>query len=98
MKLVPLKDKIFGEMIDTYGERTTSGGIIVVENDGEAASIRPRWFCVTHIGSEQKDIQIGDYVLIPHGRWSRKIKLEEQELFNLDAESVLLVSEENPIK
>lgn len=93
----PLGNKVIGHMVDSYGERTTTGGLIVQEDNGSADSIRPRWFEVTHVGPEQNDVSVGDHVLVAHGRWSRGFSLNgsmlsDDQLFHLDTEEMLMVS------
>lgn len=95
--LKPIKDKVFAKMIDGFGDRTTKGGIIVVENDGTSEAIRPRWFEVWKIGPEQEDLEIGEYILVEHGRWTRKIKIENEEIFHVDNDSILLTTKDNPL-
>lgn len=86
-----------------FGERTipiagTDRSIILRADDGELHGIRPRWAKVYAIGPEQKDIKIGQYVLVAHGRWSRGIKLDDGEkqttIRRVDPKDVLLVSDE----
>lgn len=99
-KLKPVRDVVFGKMVDGYGEKRTKSGFIVVENNGDEIAIRPRWFEITHIGPKQTDIAVGEYVLVPHGRWSRKIQIDfgvGDDIFHLDTEDILGVTSENPM-
>jgi co-chaperonin GroES (HSP10) len=101
-KITPLGSKVLGRMIDTYGERKTHGGVIVQEAEGTSESVRPRWFEVTAVGPDQQDIKQGQYVLVPHGRWSRGLDVEgtnrkEDFIFNIDAESALGTQDSNPL-
>ena len=101
--ITPLGDKVIGQMIEPMGaERTTAGGLVLTEQTIGEDAIRPRWFLVTHVGPDQNDINPGDYVLVPHGRWSRGIDIEgtrreEDKLFLLDNDELLGVSDVNPI-
>ena len=100
-KLLPRYDNIFGVMVDGYGETITPGGILIIENNMDTLSIRPRWFRVTHRGPTQTDIEIGEFVLMTHGRWSRKITIDfglDDDIFHLDPKEVLLVTPNNPLK
>jgi hypothetical protein len=91
-------------MLEPVGqERTTRGGVIVVEKDMDESAIRPRWFEVTHVGPEQEDVTVGQYVLMPHGRWSRGIDLAgsrqiQDMVFLLDNDSILGTSDVNPLE
>lgn len=102
MQIKPLHDKVLGRMVDRIGaERTSAGGVIIVENDTSEGVIRPRWFEVTHVGPKQEDIAVGQYVLVPHGRWSRGIDLvghrrEEDKIFLIDHDEILGLQDDNP--
>jgi co-chaperonin GroES (HSP10) len=96
-KLVPLNDTIIvSEMY--FGERISAGGIVLRNDDTKSAGIRPRWGKVYAVGPEQKDVKVGQYIMIAHGRWTRGIKIEdndgEQIIRKVDPNDVLLVSDE----
>lgn len=102
-KITPLGDKVLGRMIDGFGEKRTAGGLIVQEAEGTSESIRPRWFEVIAVGPDQSDVAQGEYILVPHGRWSRGLDVEgtnrkEDLVFNIDMEAALAVSVENPLE
>ena len=59
-----------------FGERITKDGLILLSDDGKERGIRPRWAKVFAIGPEQTDVEIGDWVLVEHGRWTRKVDYE----------------------
>ena len=103
-EITPIRDKILGRMLETFGaNRTTPGGLVLTETDMNAENaIRPRWFEVTHVGPEQEEILAGQYVLVEHGRWSRGINLEgtmreEDKLFLIDNDEMLMVSDNDPL-
>ena len=84
-----------------FGEQRTRGGLIISNDDGQTRGIYPRWGQVHAKGPENKDsYNIGDWVLIEHGRWTRSIKIDEgdgeQEIRMVEAESILAVSNEKP--
>jgi len=85
-----------------FGERTTDGGIIITSDDGKDRGIKPRWGKVYAKGPENNDpYDVGDYILIEHGRWTRGYDLEGPDgnvetLRTVEAESVLLWSDEVP--
>lgn len=95
----PIRDNVLAKMIDGFGEKKTAGGLIIQEKDGTSDAIRPRWFEVMFTGPEQKDVTVGEYVLVAHGRWSRGVTIDpevEDKLYFLDNEEILAVSDELP--
>lgn len=95
-------DRVLGKMIEPVGhERKTASGIIIMEDDMTDSAIRSRWFHVTSVGPTQNSVKEGQYVLVAHGRWSHGINLEntyreEDKIFRIDPDEMLLVSDENP--
>lgn len=97
-KLVPIKDTVLVSEMN-FAERISKGGIVLPGDDGKNAGIRPRWGRVYAIGPDQKDVEVGQYVLIAHGRWTRGIKIESatdgvQTIRKVDNKDILLVSDE----
>lgn len=96
-KLLPLNDTIIVSDM-TFDERISNGGIVLLNDDMKSSGIRPRWAKVYAIGPEQKDVQVGQYILISHGRWTRGIKIEDDEgekvIRKVDNNEVLMVSNE----
>lgn len=90
------KDVIVADMY--FGERLSAGGIILRNDDTKSAGVRPRWGKVYAIGPEVVDLQVGQYICISHGRWTRGIKIEdengEQTIRKVDPKDILLVSDE----
>jgi co-chaperonin GroES (HSP10) len=79
----------------------TSSGIILPKDDGKVTGIHPRWGRVWAIGPEQKDLKIGEWVLIEHGRWTRTVEFEQEdgsviEVRMVDNNAVMAVSETLP--
>jgi co-chaperonin GroES (HSP10) len=96
-KLVPLNDAVI--VCDMkFDERISQGGIIIPNDDMKNSGIRPRWAKVYATGPEQKDIKVGQYVLISHGRWTRGVKIEDKEgekvIRKVDNNDIMLVSDE----
>ena len=83
-----------------FRERTTSSGIILHADDGTTAGIRPRWGQVYGVGPEQRDVRVGQWVCVAHGRWTRGVRIEdsagEHTIRRIDPEDILLVSDEQP--
>ena len=98
--LRPIHDHVL--VTDLYfGEQKTKGGIIVRDDNGTARGVYPRWARVWAKGSENKDeYNVGDYILIEHGRWTRKIELEvdgeDITVHRVDVDAILAVSDEKP--
>lgn len=92
----PLKGKVVTEAVDK-GERVTDAGIIVLDDDGKDIGVRPRWFKVlqTH-PEEEEDIAAGDYVLVEHGRWTRKINHDQEDFWIVESKSIMAKSEHLP--
>ena len=84
-----------------FGEQKTSAGIIIGNDDGTTRGVYPRWGKVYTKGPDNTDeYDVGDWILVEHGRWTRGIKMEisgeEMEIRMVEAESVLAVSKEKP--
>lgn len=90
------KDVIVADMY--FGERISAGGIILRNDDTKSSGIRPRWGIVYAVGPEVTDLKVGQYICISHGRWTRGIKIEdengEQTIRKVDPNDILLVSDE----
>jgi co-chaperonin GroES (HSP10) len=82
------------------GEMVTAGGIVVASDNGKAHGVKPRWAKVYKVGSEVDFVKEGQWILIEHGRWTRKIKIDdgegEKEFQKVETKSILLVSDEQP--
>ena len=83
-----------------FDTRITQSGIIIPNDNGTSLGIRPRWGRVYAIGPEQKDVEVGQWVMVAHGRWTRGIDVQqEQEVITVrrvDINDILLVSDEQP--
>jgi co-chaperonin GroES (HSP10) len=85
-----------------FGEQTTSGGIIIANDDGKTRGIYPRWAKVYDKGPENKDeYNVGDWILIEHGRWTRAMKVQSNgddaiEIRMVDAANILATSDKRP--
>mgnify|MGYP001161037549 FL=1 len=98
-EIQPLGKRVLVEKMH-FGETKSKGGIILSDDDGTEQGIHPRWAKVYAVGSKQKDVIVGQWVLVAHGRWSRAIKVGEgdnaKEVRMIDEADILLVSEEEP--
>lgn len=97
--IVPLSNHVIVKDMDFSG-RTLSSGVILLGDDGKTDGIRPRWARVYAIGPEQKEVQVGQWILIEHGRWTRGVEVEingeELTLRRADPECIMMVSDEEP--
>ena len=95
----PLKKRVLVSDMH-FGERKSAGGIIMMDDDGSEGGIHPRWGKVYAIGDQQEDVQVGQWVMVSHGRWSRGFKVKkdgvELEVRMIDENDILLVSDDEP--
>ena len=76
-----------------FKERVSRGGIVILTDDSTSAGIRPRWAKVFAIGNECTDVEVGQYVLIAHGRWTRGIEHGDDVVRRIDNNDILAVSD-----
>ena len=83
-----------------FNERKLSSGIVLLNDDGKTSGIRPRWAQVYAVGPEQTEIQVGQWIFVEHGRWSRGIEVEvdhkQLTLRRVDPKSIIFVSDQEP--
>lgn len=84
-----------------FGERLSQGGIVILNDDKKNEGIRPRWAKVYAVGpNAPKDIEIGKWIYVAHGRWTRGITIEDNEgekvIRKVDNNDILLISDEEP--
>lgn len=81
-----------------FSEKISHGGIIIPNSDGKLEGIHARWAQVYAIGKDQKDVNVGQYVLVKHGRWTRGVEIEDDAgvrvIRRVDQKDILLVSDE----
>jgi len=94
-----LKDHVLVSDMNFSG-RKLSSGLVLLNDDGRGAGIRPRWAQIYAIGPDQTDVQVGQWVLVDHGRWTRGVKIAdstgEHVIRRVDANDLLLVSDTEP--
>jgi co-chaperonin GroES (HSP10) len=83
------------------GDMTTSSGIVIQSDNGKAHGVKPRWAKVYKVGSEVDiDVKVGQWVLIEHGRWTRKINIDDGEgvkdFQKVEIKSIMAVADEKP--
>ena len=79
-----------------FGEVKTASVLILTSDNGKARGVHPRWGQVTHVGPDQQDVKVGQYILVAHGRWSRGFELNGKTLRPVDPKDVLGVQDEPP--
>jgi len=80
--------------------RQLSSGIALLDDNGKADGIRPRWGQVYEVGPKQQDVKPGQWVCVAHGRWTRGLEIEDDEgtktIRKIDPKDILLVSDQYP--
>jgi len=83
-----------------FGEMVTKSGIVIRSDDGKSHGVKPRWGKVYKIGPKQQDVKEGQWILVEHGRWTRKVKIDdgngEVEIQKVDINGILAVSDQPP--
>ena len=82
MKFKPLKDRVFVSYAEE--EERTKGGIYVPDTDKE----KPQKGKVEAVGSEVKEVKVGDAVLFDKYSGS-KVKIDEKEHLIIKEEDIL---------
>lgn len=63
-----------------FGEQVTKSGIVIQSDNGKAHGVKPRWGQVWAVGPEHNEpFNVGDWILVEHGRWSRGIEYENED-------------------
>ena len=89
------KDVIITDMI--FDVRLSTGGLILLNDNGKSTGIRPRWGRVYAVGPEQQDVVVGQWICVDHGRWTRGLDIEDESgkrtIRKIDPKDILLVSD-----
>jgi len=97
--LEPLRDAVIVSDM-SFDMRTTTAGIVLLNDNGTGLGIRPRWAQVYAVGPDQQDVAPGDWICVAHGRWTRGIEIDdngtERTIRRIDPNDILLVSDEQP--
>lgn len=100
MKVKALKGKVLVTDLER-GSRVLRG-IILPDDNGKSEGIRPRWGRVYSVGEDITDIVPGQWIFIENGRWTRMLKVKEDDgshtqLWGVEwPQSVMLVSDTDP--
>lgn len=93
-KVRPIHNRVIVSNME-FGEQVTQGGIIVSSDDGKDRGIKPRWGRVVSKGNDNTDpYEVGDWILVEHGRWTRGFEVEMDDgtvetMRTVEAESIL---------
>lgn len=98
MRVEPLPGRILAKDMKS-GERKV-GSIIIMDDDKRTAGIRPRWLQVWQTGDGVTSVLPGHWILVEHGRWSRKMEIEldgnEISIWAVDPNGIIMSSETDP--
>ncbi len=99
-KIRPLADNVIITDMN-FDEQKTASGIILKSDDGKSEGIKPRWGRVWAIGNEQKDVKVGEWILVEHGRWTRGVTVEDENgdeiiIRRVEVKSILASADEKP--
>ena len=76
---------------------------IIRSDDGTSHGVRPRWGKVYSVGPTQIDVEVGQWIMIEHGRWTRSFDIIDDSgitttLWKVEEKSILLVTDEQPLE
>jgi co-chaperonin GroES (HSP10) len=93
-----LKDNVIVSDME-FDTRITQSGLILPNDNGTTLGIRPRWGRVYAVGKDQTDVQVGQWILVAHGRWTRGLDIEDGEVKHkrtirkIDPKDILLIAD-----
>lgn len=101
-KVIAIKDWVIISDME-FDERQTPGGIVLLNDNGTDEGIRARWGFVRVVGPEQQDVEVGQWILVDHGRWTRGVEVvddtgETMVIRRVDPDDILMVSDEEPVE
>ncbi len=98
-QLRAIKEDVLAYNMD-LGEQVTKSGIVIQSDDGKAHGVKPRWCQVYKVGPDQHEVQPGQWILVEHGRWTRKILIDDgesvKEVQKIEFKSIIAVTDEKP--
>lgn len=99
MKVKPLSGNIFAVL--QLGERVSSGGIVLMDDNGKESGIRPRWAKVWMVADDITDVKPGQWILCEHGRWTMRITIKRDDgsdfqFVKIDPNGIIGVQDECP--
>jgi co-chaperonin GroES (HSP10) len=99
-KLIPIRDNVLITDM-SFEEKKTASGIIIQSDDGKSEGIRPRWGRVWAVGPEQTEVEVGQWILVEHGRWTRGVKVQDDNgdeiiIRRVETKSIMMSSDDRP--
>jgi co-chaperonin GroES (HSP10) len=99
-KIRPIQEHVLVRDMN-FGEQKTAGGIVLRSDDGKSEGVKPRWCRVFAIGPRQKEVKVGEWILVEHGRWTRGLEVEEDDgtkftIWRVDNSGILMSADERP--
>ena len=98
-KLTLLRDAVLASEIEAGMQ--TIGSVIIPDDRMKERGIKPRWCKVFKVGPDVSDIDVGDWVLVDHGRWSHGIEAviegEDKTFRWVDYKDILGKQKEKPL-
>jgi co-chaperonin GroES (HSP10) len=83
-----------------FRDRKLSSGILLPADNGKSSGIRPRWGRVYAVGPQHRDVMVGQWICVAHGRWTRGIEIQDSQgtrtIRRIDPDDILLVSDQEP--
>jgi co-chaperonin GroES (HSP10) len=82
-----------------FDTRITQSGLILPNDNGTTLGIRPRWGRVYAVGRDQKDVEVGQWICVAHGRWTRGVDIDDgtgatkRTIRKIDPADILLVAD-----
>ena len=99
IKIIAIRDSVIVSDMD-FGEVTLASGIVLRSDDGKSHGVKPRWGKVYKVGPNQKDIKEGQWVLVEHGRWTRKLTIDDgegvKEIQKIETKAIIAISDRPP--
>ena len=82
-----------------FDTRITQSGLILPNDNGTTLGIRPRWGRVYAVGKDQKDVKVGQWICVAHGRWTRGVDIDDgsgktkRTIRKIDPNDILLIAD-----
>jgi co-chaperonin GroES (HSP10) len=99
-KIRPIREHILVRDMN-FSEQYTASGIYIPSDDGKSEGVKPRWCRVFAVGPHQKEVKVGEWILVEHGRWTRGLEVEEDDgtkftIWRVDNTGILMSADERP--
>ena len=95
-QIVAIKDHVIVSDM-SFDVRISRGGIWIPNDNGTGHGIRPRWGRVYAVGPDQKNVRVGQWIMVAHGRWTRGLDIEDESgkrtIRKIDPKDIMLVSD-----